>query len=187
MIEATFRKIVVFYSSEKWGFFGGHLCTLSGPNGLTAQITARGEPNAGEMPLLNFPSSTAQSALLLPIQVTLNYKKAKPYSEIHNEAAASVCICFVRCNYIVTPSCQNTIFQVIKNLIITNNAIVTAVKWIRPNNDQQARFHTLTVNTIIKTDNEADKYESRRITLTNKLPLASPYNRKSLGGKRCTS
>ena len=63
-------------------------------------------------------------------------------------------------------------FQVIKNLIITNNAIVTAVKWNRPNNDQQARFHALTVNTIIKTDNEADKYESIRINLTNKLPSA---------------
>jgi hypothetical protein len=75
-----------------------------------------------------------------------------------------------RYKYIFTPFCQNTIFQVIKNLIITNNAIVTAVKWNRPNNDQQARFHTLTVNTIIKADDEADKYESTRITLTNKLP-----------------
>ena len=63
-------------------------------------------------------------------------------------------------------------FQVTKNLIITNNAIVTAVKWTRPNNDQQARFHAPTVHTIIKTDNKADKYESRSITLTNELPSA---------------
>ena len=67
---------------------------------------------------------------------------------------------------------QNKIPHVIKNLVITSNPIVTAVKWTRPGNDQQARFHALTVNTIIKADSEADKYESRRIALTNELPSA---------------
>ncbi|TET71402.1 MAG: hypothetical protein E3J56_06670 [Candidatus Aminicenantes bacterium] len=101
--RGDFSKSCGILQLRKMGLFWGHLCTLSGPDGLTAQITARGEPNAGEMPLLNFPSSTAQSARLLPIKVTLNFKKAKPYSEIHNAAAASMRICFVRCKNIFTP------------------------------------------------------------------------------------
>jgi hypothetical protein len=74
---------------------------------------------------------------------------------------------------------QNTIPQVIKNLVITSNAIVTAVKWTRPGNDQQARFHSFPPSAM---GNLFSAYGSEYAT--KDVAIQEKKNEASFGGNR---